>query len=478
MHGAPGAERPAQGGPAAIAGAPWRDGALLAIGALAFYGLLLQRAFINEDARVFLNTLAIGQDPSAMHPLYGPVVAVLVRLLEPLGAPLYWRVELVSAAFTAIGVLLFHRAAASGMVPGRARSNLATALCALTPAVVFFATVIEIPGVLFGFAGCAWWLTARYLVRPGAWRAAVIGVATATMALLHATGHVFVMVVLGAAACLASPGVRAIHALPLLALHGIAFVTIKQFTLGGTEDAGAPLGHFFGFLADREQWHRVLHSAWLEWLWPFAPVSLLSAAALLRVGHRWLGAFAAACAGGYILFSFIVIPDLWERGTYVLPWVVLGATVAGRAVPIPVLGWALPVALGVSLHLVRDHDRPVSGAASAEDMVALVARDPRAFLILQVPAESDPLLLAAPEVPMIRSVQLIGQPYDDATLAAWFDQQIRHMTGRGTSVYLSQAAANELEVGRPGLMSHLRERYTFEAVREGTFETFRLAKHP
>ena len=158
--------------------------------ALIVYVLLLQDRFVNEDAYTFLNTIGQGMKASSLHPLYGPVATIIADVLGWLGFSLYRSLQLASTVGVVVAVWFFH-ASTFYLGMSRERRNLAAGLVAATPGVVFFATVLEIPGLFLGFAAVAWWLAARYAQQPTLGRGILVGIASAVTSMMHQTGHPF-----------------------------------------------------------------------------------------------------------------------------------------------------------------------------------------------------------------------------------------------------------------------------------------------
>lgn len=448
------------------------DGLLLSVGALVCYALLRQEAFINEDARVFVNSVGLGLPLSDVHPWYSAIAGAFTALVVPLGVSVFRSLELLSALGTTVGVFCFRRSLWH-LQPDRRRRNLTAALCAFTPAVVFFATVVEIPGLLLAFAGASWWLTARCCSRPSWGRAVALGASTAVATMVHGTGHLLAGV---AVAFLwtwpaSRPVPRLRVACLVLGAHAAVFVALAVFLAGGARRGS--LDVFLGL-----DWWPVEYfaiAAGREWLLPFFPLSVLAIACLWSKRGRIPALAFLALALLYIGVTYVILPGTWERGTYAVPLVYFGATLVGAHVTTRVLGWSVIAALIAAVVLVKEHDRAPPDLLPAEVIVGLASERMAIFVVAGV-AESDAVLRVAPHIPVLRIGQLVASPLPPETLYAQFDQIVDASTAAGDGVCLSQGALDLVAASRPAFHHHVLERYELREVRSGSFVAYRLVR--
>ncbi len=343
------------------------------------YAALGQRAFHGVDVHEFLQRLGRGDTEHRYHFLYLPIAHAFVRALPDLSV--FEAARLASAACAAVGVGL-HHAAARALGLARGAAGLLAALCAAAPAVVFFATVVEVHGVFFLFVGGAWWCVARAVARPSAARVAAVGLCSGLAGSVHATGHLLLPLAAAVwwgagghrrwswsstAACWAGAAVA--HATEVLLLsallqpaaggdaplQGQAAMLVDSLTLGGPAQYGAIVVH--------------------EWLLAYAPVSLWF---LLGFAERSWRVLAAVVLGS-VLFYLGVLSVLLihfgtvERGAYTMPLLWPAALIVAR-LAVGWRGWAAVVlAAALAVALVVGHDRPGHPDRYAVDLMAAVA---------------------------------------------------------------------------------------------------------
>src|SRR5690606_15919454 len=126
--------------------------------ALAAYVLAAQPVFYKTDGPFLVLNLAEGHCEHPYNVLYMPLLCGLHALLAPLGATPYASAVALSVLGGALGVGLAHVGLLRSGLDARA-ANAATLLVALTPAIVFFATVVEHHGIFLPFAALAFWIT-------------------------------------------------------------------------------------------------------------------------------------------------------------------------------------------------------------------------------------------------------------------------------------------------------------------------------
>jgi len=157
------------------------------LGALLLYAALRQQTLYSVDAHGFLLvTLKGGIDMSPTHFSYMPLLAACRELAAVTGSSLATIATLLSAFGTAVGVAFVH-AANRRLGLSRAAALWTTAFVALTPAIVFFATVVEMHGQHFGLCGATFLATAAFAERPNVRAGIWLGLATGLGYAGHAT---------------------------------------------------------------------------------------------------------------------------------------------------------------------------------------------------------------------------------------------------------------------------------------------------
>jgi hypothetical protein len=352
--------------PAAPLPAPRRDSLALGVLAAVAYLLLAQQTLYGDAVRLLNDAAAgLGHDK---HFAYQPLLAAMRAASEPLGFSLFESARLLSAIGAAIGVGSIH-AAFRRLRFTRFAALLATALVAATPSLVFFATVVELHGPFFAFAGLAAWTTARLIERPAASRAIALGAATALAYAAHATAGILPIPLLLAFLAVDSRRARAVRLAALaLGVHAALIVAalLALRLLGAETSAGAQLHQILEFGAHFLQRPiDVLHSAWLDWLAPCAP---LSVAWLAGFAHRELRPLATALLVAllpYVAMTFVLCGPNPEHGAYQLPLLWPAAWITVRALPRGVAAALLVVAAALAVGKVKAHDDPERSAQFA-----------------------------------------------------------------------------------------------------------------
>ncbi len=365
------------------------------IAVFAGYATLGQTALYLDDGFRLIGGLVARDLRHTSHELYLPQLVAFGDLLAPLGLPPHRVITLLSAFGSAAGVALFHRAL-RWLEPDRAGLQvLATALVATTPAVVFFATVVEYHGFFFGFAQLAFLATVALVRHPSAWRAGLLGVACSLATLVHSTGVLLPVILLPVfvVECKAPLRRKVLHAALGLVIHlaGVFLGVLLLRNLGvGVAHEMPPLNR--SWLS--AQWPGIPRALWREWSLPYAPVCVGLLLSMRHHATRRLGLWVGVAVLLYVVATGLVLgPTLWERGAYLGPLVGPAAVLTVRAVPRAWCG--LLVALGAvgALAQVIAHDaastdyvRFVSGvyraAGDKSPRVLIAARSERAAVIV------------------------------------------------------------------------------------------------
>lgn len=485
--------------------APHRRFEPLACAALALlaYVVLGQRTLYSVDAHGFLMEAergGVGLHPH--HFSYLPLLAASREIGRAVGVPLHTAAVWLSAIGAAVGVGFVH--AANVRLLPRCQARLATTLAAATPALVFYATVVEVHGQHFGFCGAAFLATACFARAPSAGAGARLGLAMGLGYLGHATGAMLPAVLLPLAAALAherGAGGRTLAAGLAAALAGHAAIVIGAPLL--LRACGLPAGlgaaenlfamHLRALAADPLC---AADAAWRDWLVPFAPAAWVAVAAVLRPRERTPALALLAGTAVYVLATAALLVPIvdgvvqpghhTERGAYLLPLAWPIALCAARAVPRPLPLAALGLtAAALAVAGVWAHDT-VPQAPFAAGLRALQG-ERRTFTLVGGHDEIAALLVDLPErkpdTDWQAPVLLLDLPEGavPAALAA-YDAWLRQKVAGGAELWLTHGAIETLgdpgwTKGRPGgpaLLQHLRDHFTWTEQHAAGCAAFRL----
>jgi hypothetical protein len=475
---------------------------LTAATALLLYLALGQRAFHGNDAYHYLHALDAGNLRNAQIPLYPPLGWLWSRALAICGVPLYEALRSLSAVAAALGVLAAHRAALT-LLGDRRRALLVAAGCALTPAVLDTATVVEVDAVLFACA-CAAWLPFARLLRGGGFgggfgAAGATGLVTAVAAGFHGAGHLLAAVLCGLQLAWGWPQ-RSLRAtlprmLVLAAVHAAASLVLGWLDGGGGQAAMASNTAGLGFRAAF-----VPHVLWHEWLLPYVPFGVLPLAALRARGLRAAALGALACLCGYLLVTTLVLglleptgpalphDGVYEYGSFLLGWTLPAVLLSIAALPLRAGAVAVAVAGVAGVWQVRAHDWPPDPDGYAAGYAEVAAAGPvhvivddarewawiarrhpgadvtmvRGYLELQVlPTAERQHMPLRPELFVVPF--LLWRPAGDAPPALLVTERALARM-RDSPVELLATAAREL----------LPQKFAFEPVNARGFRAFRL----
>ncbi|MFY9344990.1 MAG: hypothetical protein WAT39_21035 [Planctomycetota bacterium] len=306
---------PFRSGPDAV---PWQDSCWIAAGAFLAWFTCRREAWHGIDMAELLTRYV--REGGGDHPYYTffvPLLKAAHGVVALFGAGVFQAALLLSALGSAIGVLCTHLAARTlGM--DRGSCAFAALLVATMPAVVYFAVIVEVHGIVLAASGVAWLLIARWARRPAVARAFAAGVGLAAAFLAHPVAGALGGV-MWPLSQIVRPEVRwrqrlvggGIASLPLLLVVG-SWLLRRSSGPRPEEDALDRLTKF---------WHQDrfgLHaSAVREWLVPFLPTSVLLLAGLFvrgwfrAVAAMWLATLPFVVAGWSVL-----VVGTWECGAY------------------------------------------------------------------------------------------------------------------------------------------------------------------
>jgi len=468
------------------------DGVGIAVLAAGLYLLLSQRTGYGDGPGMLLQIREHHIWSSPSHFLFIPLVAGLHALLAPLGLSLPATAAGLSALGTATGVLLMH-AASRGLGLARDRAALAAALTATCPGVLFFATVVEMPGPFLAFVGLGAVGLARLVQRPTIGHAATLGAATGLAYCVHATGNLlpgvfgllFLALAGGSPARLAWPARLRLLAV-VVAVHAIVVVAVP-FALRRSTGAGASNSFALDFFL---QYARSTLAAGVdplkvllrEWVWPMLPVSVLWLLAFTRRRERALGAALLASLLPYALLAILVVGRLPEHGAYLLPLAWPAALLTARVLPPVLLLAALACGLTAGVAEVRGHARPERSAGYAAGVRELAGGAP-VYLLMggKVDVESCALRLSDTDYLSLPALAVL----DAATLEGLLprlEAELAQRLARGERVYLTAGAdallrserfsANARVAAR--LLAFLEERFALRTVQAHGFRAREL----
>ncbi|MFQ5503562.1 MAG: hypothetical protein ACE5F1_02060 [Planctomycetota bacterium] len=469
------------------AGPALQDSTLLTVAALLLFLLLGQDSFYKADGQGLVLALEHGEWRHHLHALYLPIVHGLAWILAPLELGTFRVATVASAGGTALGVFFLHRAALERGL-SRVDALLAVLFVALSPAVLFFATVVELHGPFQAFAGLAWLGVSR-LDRHARTSAAVgLGAATGLAALAHGTGHLLPALLLPW--FFARQLSRRVALRRILTLAGIALGAHVLLTLAAALLfllLGIPTGNLPAFLEfyveNLAGPDNIPHTLFGEWLVPFLPLSLLWIPALFERTPRVEAAAFGASLVLYLAAAFLLVGRGDEYGAYLLPLAYGAACLGVRVFKKPVLGALLLLSLLIAVYEVERHDHPRGSARYVTDLMAATEVESSYYLL--VSDELDPMLKAG-----VKNVefQLLGislellekaSARDRPRVLEAFSQVLEAQRGKGKSVYLTKGAFDMLKAASATasvrvLLDHLESGYEFEDIQHGSFRAYRI----
>lgn len=466
----------------AAALAPRRDGVLLALAALAIYLLLAQEALHGLDVHVHVFFLSHGRLEHPFHLLYMQIIGAAWPPLRALGLGPHHAIRLLSALGMALWVYAAHRTAARLSLSRRDAALLA-ALCAVPPAVVFFATVPEIHGLFSAFAGLAWWVWARLLQVPSVPRALALGATTALAASVHATGHLlFGLCAAGALGQLwPRPPWRALCAGALAHAAGASLIAWALRPARGGGSLADQVAFLRDYAADPHAWSNVGRVVVDEWFLAFAPMSVLVFAGLAVRGARPFAVFTTISLLVYLGCAYALLDEINERGAYLLPLALPAAWLTLRAFGHRTALVAAAVSLGLAIAQVVRHDH-VAPADWVQGLVELAGPKAPGILCRDVD-EQAAITRALPEAPFVRVDSLMATAdRGEAALpefCAMFDGLVQQFEAQGRATFITAAAYETmLGSGRPFfarfLHEHVEQRFAVERVSRRGFTALRV----
>jgi len=389
------------------------------------YAMTWQSAVHGTDWRWFVLLL---DEPGAVHlqhPGYFVVAHALWTALHIFDLDAYGVLRVMSILGGAFCVAGIHRLAMT--VNGDRRfAGFAAALAMVSPALWHHATVVELHAA---FAAVMVWalLCAVSWTKNGRLRDAVLtGVLSGAAAVMHATGHLLVVLVAAAIAwhC-RQRGMRsllrqiAVFALVHLAVWGASFVLIRTVghppraniaqveatgTLGATDPFDYVLRSLDSIDLARQAWPTLLH----EWLQPYAPLSALLVVAVFFARQRRSALLLHAILLVYLAATMTLV-QAWtdERGAYLLPLLAPGILITLQVVrrrwwPALFVG---TLACGVLFR--GEPGREVPDRVFGQAAAAMAAEQSTVFVVAEFP-EMDGAFVVDPRLDIMVALELHG----------------------------------------------------------------------
>ncbi len=385
---------------------------LLAIGAFGLYVAFGQAALHGTDWRWLVLWL---DEPGAVHPQhpgYLPAARAVRWLLQPLELDVHAALLVFSALGAAIAVAGVHQATL-GLARDRAFARTAALLAIFTPALFHFGTVVELHAPFAGVMAFAVSSAVRWAHSGSPGAAVRTGVLVAVATLMHATGQLLVPTIAiavwwarrdrGFWRGLESAALFAVtHALvwggifAAMRLLGHLPAAVAGFAAVPDDPAAPqqPLAYLVRWLRDMNLFAQLPPTALVEWLLPFAPLSLVAFVAWRRPDLRaWLALFSAALASYLIVTVALVHAATDERGAYLLPLLLPAAWLALLAVPRR--GWPLLVVLALAAGFLfrGEPGRLPPDRAFGRAALVMAQQQPTVFFVADFP-EMDGAFLA------------------------------------------------------------------------------------
>jgi len=453
-----------------------RDSWLVFALCAALYLALRQHSFYKTDGLTLVHFASAGSWwGSGHHALYLPLLRLAHALLGPLGVSVYESALALSALGGACGVACAH-AGFRRLGLERAQALTASALVATTPAIVFFATVVEYHGAYFALAGLAFWCMARCHERPSAARALLLGAVCQLGAQVHSSGNLLPGLLLAWFVALGGDTREQLRRrLRLAALAALAHVALLPLfgalwsSLGGGASARSQIEFLLVDPAGLAELPRMLLN---EALLPFLPMSV---ACWLAFRRKQLRLELAALLVGLVPYAVLSLalgigrPDFVERGAYWLPLAFLAARLCVAALPLRACHALALVALALAVLGVKRHDDPRPAREFArtwraiqgerEGVLLLAGFEDHARALIGLPEQRSFELDLAAQLP----------PPELARRRAELDAALDAYAAGGRPLYLTVGARDFLRM--PGLASgaallaHLEQRYELREVR-------------
>lgn len=454
----------------------WVAGESLLLAGLSFvaYVLLRQEALHGTDWRWLVLWL---DEPGAVHPQhpgYLPIARAVRWLLQPLGLDVYTALCVYSALGTSLAVAAVHQASYA-LQGDRAFARAAALLVLWVPALFHFGTVVELHGPFAGVMAMAV-LCAVFQARSGSPATAVCaGAFSGVAALMHATGQLLVPAI-GLSVWWAGRARgfwRGLNgALLFVATHALVFggaflamrllghlpASVAGFA-GVPDDPAAPnnpLAYLARWWRDVDLVAQVAPTVLVEWLVPYAPLSVVAFLAFrVRALRVWAAGFAVAVAAYLLVTVALVHAVTDERGAYLLPLAVPAAWLSLLALPRRLWPWLVLLTIGCGFAFRGEPGRlpPDRAFGRAADRLAKVHRT--TFFVADFPEmdgafvenASLDLLVARKEYDELRATQRQTATFEPTPeqVVAWLSLLALQQRQKGAEFVITARAVQWLE---------------------------------
>jgi hypothetical protein len=476
--------------------------------ALVIYALLGQRSFYKIDGELFLWIYAHEGKGGGYHSFYPHLLALADLVTSPFGFTVFESARALSAGGTALGVVGFHAISRRAGLDRR-EALLCSALCALCPAWMFFATIVEVHGSFVPFAALGVYALVRLVQRPGDGLAVIAGLAIGVAYLAHPTGVLLIaqlplvamLVRRGPESEADAPRVRLLRHGALVGLGSGLVVSTAPFVLEALDRGVAPsfpLRTLFatpGIATDPQLWTDNFGG---ELFIPYAPLVLTSLIALFLPATRRAAAWLWFAIVPYMIVSQLLILHGGEHGAYLLPVAWSMAVLAlpllrGRSLVIATL-LVLSAAWGTAR--ILKHDNPEPPTAYAEGFRDIAGERPVIAIGQQLDFAAHFLHLHDVQTIFIGKVVLIRDESGVQRFLSDLDRALADYARAGRRAFLSKGAFESLEIasrtgewpimirpdfrvkgdarGPRALRQRLTEVYRLEPVAAKGFEGFEI----
>jgi hypothetical protein len=422
------------------------------------------------------------------HVLFMPLAGQVFGWLRPFGISAFVTLQLISALGVAVGVAASHRAATifiAGTPGWRDRAGpMAIAIAvAVTPAVVYYGTAVELHGCFFAGVGLAWWAFARWWAAPSFAGAALVGAAAGLAMALHACGAVLPAGFLLTAMAL---GRGQQGALLQLAAGALLLVPLVMLTaaLGTGCGAAEPMDRAVRWLQEWGTKFSLPSSGAViarEWLWPFAPWSVLALIALFAARSRPWALAALAMVVVHLPIALVLLArdvPIVELGAYLLPAALPSALAA--AALLSKRGFVLGIATAglCSTTLLWPRWQSVYDEAFVTGVEALRAE--RSFTLLVDERELEAVRIEVADVlglEVLRSIAAFdgGRSVEREELGQWLHACVALFAGAGAPLLVTDAAARVLATSSEPRLEWLARQFGSASYRQERFERAGLA---
>lgn len=466
----------------------------LCFSALVLYLLLAQETYYGIDSHQLLQSAYFGETRCPYHIAYPPLLRMSAAIAAWFGGSVHTAGTVLSAVGTSIGVACAFLAFRWLDVP-RSRAWPLAAMLATCPAVVFFATTVEIHGAHFGFCGLTFLAIAAFVRRPGARQGLVLGLATSLGYLCHSTGALLPLFALPVAFAAGhsdwvDPRAAFRGAVLAIVVHGIG-VAVSPWLLAGTASTATHVEEA-SFL--KQQWGHAalsqvsvwLETVWNDWLLAFVPLAWLVVASAFVPRSRAIALATAPALVVYLVCTAVLLGGATERGAYLLPLAWPAGLAIARWSPRPALLWIaafLGAAVGIGTVIAFDQDDSRPFANGCREVLG----DRSTFLLAGTHRELEALLSHLPEVRWTQPAHFLGAS-EDATRAALpgVDAWLQGCDAAGIEVWITEGAVAMLRDpqwssnvhGGALLYEHLSGARRWERHESGAFLAWRLQPLP